>query len=101
MSDFIERQFDLRGGDRITLRFSKPEQLGDDYRCEYTIDWPERQRRFHGFGVDSVQALFGAMQNAHADLLSSAEGKAGILSWLGMADLGLPLAGSLRPDDFK
>lgn len=51
----------------------------------------DRQCTFHGFGVDSVQALTIAMQIAHAELLTSAEGKSGALSWLGEADLGLPL----------
>jgi hypothetical protein len=40
------------------------------------------------------------MQNAHADLLSTAESKAGLLTWLGARDLGMPLAGSLTAKDF-
>jgi uncharacterized protein DUF6968 len=101
MENFIERQLQLRGGGEVTVRFSQPRQDGDDYRCEYQIDWPDRQRRFYGCGVDSVQALIGAMQNAHADLLSSAESRSGALSWLGQRELGLPLAEPLRPQDFS
>jgi len=99
MENFIERQLHLRGGGQVTVRFSQPRQDGDDYRCEYQIEWPDRQRGFHAYGVDSVQALILAMQNAHVDLLTSAENRSGALSWLGQRELGLPLGESLKPQD--
>ena len=98
---FIERRFEI-GGKAVVLRFMRPERDGDDcYRCHYRITWPDRERNFFGFGVDEVQALYVAMHNAHADLLASPEGRAGLLTWLGQQDLGLPLAGSVTPDDFR
>jgi hypothetical protein len=92
MDAFIERRLELDTGAEVVLRFHKPEPDGESYRCAYQIDWPDRQRESHGFGVDAVQALIIAMQMAHAELLTSAEGKSGALSWLGQADLGLPPA---------
>ena len=98
---FVERVFDLANGDEVTVRFLVPENDGSDYLCSYKIIWPDRERTFFGAGVDSVQALLNAMCNAHADLLSSPESKSGAIRWLGMEDLALPLADSLKPGDFE
>jgi hypothetical protein len=98
---FIERRLELKGkAEGVIVRFLRPVVDEEDYRCDYKIIWPDRERTFHGFGVDEVQALISAMQNAHADLLSTAESKAGLLTWLGARDLGMPLAGSLTAKDF-
>jgi hypothetical protein len=97
---FAERQLELRDGD-VIVRFFRPEPRDVDYCCDCQINWPDRERRFQGYGVDAVQALWVAMCNAHAQLLSSPEGKAGRLLWLGELDLGLPLAGAFQPEDFK
>ena len=102
MTVYVERRLELTDGREVIIRFLQPVQdVGESsYRCEYTIDWPNRQRTFYGFGVDAAQALIIAMCNSHAELLSSPEGKAGALQWLGEHDLGLPLAGTFKPEDF-
>jgi len=97
---FIERRMELEGTGGVLVRFLKPVEDEEDYRCDYQIIWPDRERTFHGYGIDEVQALLSAMQNAHADLLSSTESKTGRLTWLGERDLGLPLAGAMKPSDF-
>ena len=96
-STFIERRLELEGTAGVVVRFLKPVQDEEDYRCDYQIVWPDRERTFHGFGIDEVQAVLSAMQNAHAELLATAESKAGRLTWLGERDLGLPLAGAMKP----
>jgi Domain of unknown function (DUF6968) len=96
---FIERSFEL-GSETVIVRFMRPEPSTVDYECRYKIVWPDRERNFHTFGVDEVQALTGAMQMAHVDLLTSPEGKAGLITWLGQRDLGLPLPGTMTPKDF-
>lgn len=101
MQQFIERNFELTKGGQVTIRFFRPEPREVDYCCEYAIIWPDRERRFHGYGIDEVQALLLAMQNAHMDLLASPEGKAGELTWLGMRNLDLPLPKTMATDDFK
>ena len=102
MTVYVERRLELTDGREVIIRFLQPvQEVGlDSYRCEYIIDWPDHRRTFYGFGVDAVQALVAAMCNSHADLLSSPEGKAGALQWLGEHDLGLPLAGTFKPEDF-
>ncbi len=101
MQHFVERTFELTRGGQVTVRFFQPEPQEDSYCCEYAIIWPDRERRFHGYGVDEVQALLLAMQNAHAELLVSPEGKAGELTWHGMRNLDLPLAKTMAPEDFR
>jgi hypothetical protein len=100
-SIFAERQLELSDGSAVIVRFFRPEPREVDHCCDYQISWPDRERRFHIYGIDAVQALILAMQAAHADLLSSPEGKSGLLLWLGERDLGLPLPAALKPEDFK
>ena len=97
----LERRLTLTTGGEVTVHFLEPTQAVEDWQCDYVIKWPNRERRFHASGVDAVQALKHAMCNAHADLLSSPEGKADTLRWLGQRELGLPLAGNLKAADFK
>lgn len=99
----LTRQFNLNSGGEVTLSFFRPMPDEDSYRCAYKISWPNREKSFYGVGVDEIQALLLAMQNAHANLLVSPEWKAGQLSWLGdrSIGLGLPLAGSLTPKGFE
>jgi hypothetical protein len=92
---FIERTFEL-GSETVIVRFMRPERSTVDYECRYKIIWPDRERNFHAFGVDEVQAMTLALQMAHVDLLTSPEGKAGRITWLGQRDLGLPLPGTME-----
>ena len=54
-------------------------------------------------GVDSVQALYLAMQRAAADLYASEEARAQVLRWLGSGNFGLPfspvIADLVPPED--
>jgi hypothetical protein len=96
---FIERTFEF-GSEKVTVRFMRPERSAADYECRYKITWPDRERNFHAYGVDEVQALTLALQMAHVDLLTSPEGKAGLITWLHQRDLGLPLPDTMTPKDF-
>ncbi len=90
---FIERHFELGDNATVVLRFLRPEPDGGDYRCDYKITLPDRERSSYAMGIDAVQALLLAMQKAHAELQVSPEYKAGRLRYLGEGDLGLPSAG--------
>jgi hypothetical protein len=97
---FIQRQFELANGSEVFVRFYRPAPDDDDFRCNYEITWPDRKHAFHAIGIDEVQALILAIQMAHVKLLSSPEAKRGELTWLGTRDLGLPIASSVKPEDF-
>ena len=98
---FVDRRLQLTNGEEVVVRFLAPVDDGTCHLCNYRIIWPDRERSFHGAGIDGVQALLHAMCNAHAELLASPEGKSGAIRWLGMEKLGLPLAGALSPGDFN
>jgi len=97
---FIERRLDLADKSEVMVRFYRPVADEADFRCDYEIIWPHRKRAFYAIGIDEMQALILAIQMAHTDLLASPEAKRGELTWLGSRDLGLPLASSVRPEDF-
>jgi uncharacterized protein DUF6968 len=96
---FVERRLELTTGGEIVVRLIQPEPVGNDWRCDYRITWPDRERHFHAFGIDGLQALILGLQMVHATLLASPEGKAGQLTWLGEPDLGLVAADPLRRTD--
>jgi hypothetical protein len=98
---FIERRFDLGQSSEVIVRFAPPVMVGDDFRCEYDIVWPDRTWSSKAPGVDAVQALILAMEKAHVELLASDEFRSGQLSWFGSEDLGMPLPGNVTPEDFK
>ena len=77
---FVERRLQLSDGAEVVVRFLLPVDDGTCHLCNYTIIWPDRERNFHGAGIDGVQALLHAMCNAHADLLASREGKKAVHS---------------------
>lgn len=99
MQPFISRTFAL-GSKQVLCSFDKPVADGDDFRCDYRIVFPTRERRAHVYGADEVQALTLAMQRAHVDLLSAPEHQNEKLLWLGVEDLGLPLPSNVQPADF-
>lgn len=84
--------FEFGEGEKAAVTFYAPRPDGDDWRCDYRIEWPGRIRSSYAFGVDSVQALLLAMQMARADLTNAEEVKGRRLTWLGQSDLGLPKA---------
>jgi hypothetical protein len=97
---FVERRLELNSIGEVTVQFFRPEPDDRAYRCAYQIKWPDRERRSFGAGIDAVQALILAMCKAHVELLVSPEGRAGMLTWSGTRDLGLPLPDGFTPADF-
>jgi hypothetical protein len=97
---FVERRLRL-GESEVLCRFFRPARDISDFRCNYTIDWPDRQRSSYACGVDEVQALLLAMAKANTDLLSSSEYASGTLFWLDMREFGLPFPDGVSYADFK
>ena len=55
----------------VRWRIPVPDPRGD-WSCEYEIEWPQREVRIaRAYGVDSVQALYLALQNVAAELYTT------------------------------
>ena len=69
-----------------------PDPVGD-WSCCYRLEWPHRSHVDRkAFGVDSVQALYSAMQNAASELYTVEPS----IFWFEPDDvLGLPVASSI------
>ena len=87
---FVERRFEL-SDQEVVARFYRPLPAPTgEYRCEWTINWPDRERRSHSCGIDGIQALLLATYIVHVELMESEEYRSGRLDFLGERDLGLP-----------
>ena len=79
----------------ILVQWMKPQPDGTDWRCDYSIAWPDRPlHRGYAMGVDSAQALVLAFSMASGEL----EFGAWPVRWFDneVNDLGLP--NSAGPD---
>ena len=87
---FVERHFES-GDEIVVVRWHQPtaEPTGE-YKCRWSISWPDKERNSHSCGLDSVQALLLAMRTAHVELVESDLYKAGNLTYTELRDLGLP-----------
>lgn len=99
----LERELEVRLTGRkkgkVLLRFGKPQPFPDgrDFMCVFRIDGlHEKPITRRAYGVDSIQALLLAIDQAVTYLVLSAQYKAGRLTWLGMFDFGLPVPKTMR-----
>jgi len=89
---FIERSFESDEG-AVSVRWQLPTlEPSGEYKCQWSIAWPDRHRNSYSCGVDSVQALSLAMRIVHVELIESDLYRGGRLTFLGRRDLGLPPA---------
>lgn len=65
----------------VAVRIFVPRPVGRAWWCEYEIDWPGGRRKRDIAGLDSMQALFLAMQAIGTDLYTSEHHRAGELVW--------------------
>ena len=87
---FVERRFNLDGGD-LFVRFYRPARAaGGEFQCRWTVGWPEQEVRRYACGEDGVQALMLAMRSVHWELVESDPYKSGRLTLYDQADLDLP-----------
>jgi hypothetical protein len=94
----VERTFRLKSNVavEVTARIFRPVAEGNDFRCSYTIDWPDKQENGRAYGVDSLQALLLAVQRLGVDVYCSGYKKRGDLVWLQEGGgFGLPLPKNL------
>lgn len=94
---FIERRFEF-GDDEVVARFSMPAKApGGEFRCRWTITWPDRETRRHACGEDGVQALMLALRTVRFELVESDAYRLGKLTLWGQADLDLPPTWGVGP----
>jgi hypothetical protein len=67
----------------------------EEFRCGYRILGLGDDRMKYASGVDSMQALYLALQRIGIDLYTSQPGKSGRLRWLDQRDLGFPVPSSM------
>ena len=86
------REFD------VPVRIFAPEHQQDGcWLCRYEIDWPDGRKSVTSGGIDSVQALFQALQMIGSELYATNYHKQGKLSLDGSTGgYGFPVAASLR-----
>jgi len=87
---FLEREFELDGGGLLVRFYTPYKAPGGEFRCRYSVGWPEREVRRYACGLDGVQALMLAMRTVHTELVESDAYKDGRLTWCEQADLDLP-----------
>ena len=88
--EFVERRFELND-QQVIARFAKPTlEPGGEYRCGWSLQWPDREKAAGARGIDGVQALLLAMKTVHTQLLDSVEYKTGRLTYLDGRDFDLP-----------
>ena len=85
MGETIARRvYTLSGGTttEVVVEIQRPVPDQSDYRCDYSIGWPDGQKLSHAMGVDSVQALVLALKKLAVDISTSDEALSGRLTWL-------------------
>lgn len=66
----------------VVIEMRAPERMSDiEWRCHFTIDWPDGRAERWGAGVDAVQSLLFALQMIGAELYASESHKQGRLFW--------------------
>jgi len=84
-------------GVEIPINIFAPEWDGASWSCRWEIHWPDHQRNMAATGVDSVQALFLALQMIGADIYTSDYHKSGELVWkIPARGYGFPVPRNLR-----
>ena len=97
----LRRQFELLNGSNFFVEWAEPQvESSGDFRCAYSFTLGGRDRNSYAIGDDPVQAVTLALMKAHVDLLASPEGRRQEITWLGGAELGLPLPDGISAADF-
>lgn len=99
------RLFDC-GDNNVILEIGAPYPMdgdGPDHWCPYRLNGLGDGKVRRAGGVDSMQALYLAMQAASADLYAANAGRDDKITWLGQRNLGLPflkaVADLVPPED--
>lgn len=69
------------GEESVGISIYAPESQDETWVCRYAIEWPGRTRASFAVGVDSVQAIYLAMQKIGMELYVSPYHLSGDLKW--------------------
>jgi hypothetical protein len=80
----------------VTISIERPFPNGQDFKCRYTIEWPEHTQHGNSMGIDAIQALILALQRLAVEINFSDYAKNKHLVWLEPeGGFGLPLPPNL------
>ena len=94
---FVRRTFEIGADQTVDLLIFQPKPDQNDWRCDLQLHWPTGPKTSYAMGVDPMQALLLAIDQAHVHLLHFSRESGAELRWLDDSSLGLPDGpGSLR-----
>ncbi len=82
----------------VPIEIRAPQQHSNtEWRCHFTIGWPDEKAERWGAGVDAMQSLLFAMQMIGAELYTSESHRQGRLFWESLgAGYGFPVTQNIR-----
>ncbi len=92
------RTITLEGADQrpVHVQIERPMLAKGRYECKFSIAGLSQPFVSRSVGIDSVQALWLALQMVGTRLYTSPEFEANLLSWNGMRNLGFPTPEGLK-----
>lgn len=100
MPNALQRVLRLRNGPGyadVVVSIFWPEQRENSWFSDWTISWPDRERKGSAGGADAIQALLVALNIVGTELHCSAEHQAGRLNWADdWSGYGFPVPNGMR-----
>ena len=100
MPEPMQRILRLRSGAGhvdIAVKIHWPELRENSWFADWSIGWPDSERKGSAGGEDAIQALLGALKLVGTELHCSAEHEAGQLDWPeGWSGYGFPVPHAIR-----
>jgi hypothetical protein len=100
MPNAMQRILKLRSGTGdidVVVNIYWPEPRENSWFADWTIGWPDRERKGSAGGADAIQALLVALNMVGSELYCSAEHEAGRLDWADdWSGYGFPVPRGMR-----
>ncbi|MEP9375649.1 hypothetical protein ABLE91_02950 [Aquabacter sp. CN5-332] len=82
----------------VPIRLFAPLPFDNHWACRWEIHWPDGVESFEGCGLDSVQALYIAMQMVGINLYLSDPHEDGLMHWGTWKGYGFPVTSNMRDE---
>jgi hypothetical protein len=100
MPEPMQRMLRLRSGTGcadVLILIHWPEPRENSWFADWSIGWPDRERKGSAGGADAIQALLVALNMVGSELYCSAEHQAGRLGWADdWSGYGFPVPNGMR-----